>query len=195
MRICINESTLKQYNIPLENILVLIAAARDISLTDAASSLTSDGMISKFGQQGNWKITAKGAELLTSVLIDSEESPISDEKLIGLATTLKSLFPKGIKPGTNYYWAEGVSLIVKRLKIFFKKYGNNFSEEDIISATKRYIESFNGDYRYMKLLKYFIFKDKRGDGGEVEYDSDLLTYLENKEELSEANSNWTSDLI
>ena len=113
------------------------------------------------------------------------EIPDSTKKLMGLATELKNIFPKGRKEGTNFYWADGVALIVKRLKIFIKKYGDIYTEEQIIKAAKKYVESFNGDYRYMKLLKYFIFKE------EIESStSDLLTYIENAEEESDLKNNW-----
>ena len=102
-----------------------------------------------------------------------------NQKTDYLATQLKGVFPKGKKEGTNYYWAEGVALIIRRLKLFFKKYGNEFTDEQIIQASKKYVEGFNGNYQYMRLLKYFIFKEKIGAGGEVEGDSELISYIEN----------------
>ena len=91
-----------------------------------------------------------------------------------------------------YYWTDGISLIIKRLKIFFKKYGI-YSNEIIIDATKRYVDSFNGDYRFMKLLKYFIFKEKKGEGGDVESSSDLLNFIENNEG-EELSNDWSTEL-
>lgn len=38
----------------------------------------------------------------------------------------------------------------------------------------------------MKLLKYFIFKDVKGEGGSIEESSDLINFLENKD--SEINN-------
>ena len=74
-------------------------------------------------------------------------------------------------------------LIVKDLNNY-QKY-EIYTEEQIIKAAKKYVESFNGDYRYMKLLKYFIFKE------EIESStSDLLTYIENAEEESDLKNNW-----
>lgn len=108
-----------------------------------------------------------------------KDSKVIDHKsILELSKTLKEIFPKGKKEGTALYWAEGVSLIDKRLRLFFKKYGV-FSSEEIIDATKRYIESFNGNYAYMRTLKYFIFKDIKGVE-EIENSSDLLTWIENK---------------
>ena len=84
-----------------------------------------------------------------------------------------------------------------RLSKFFLKYGNNHTDEEIINATKRYVDSFNGNYQYMQLLKYFIWKNKvtgeevvRGRiVGEVERQSQLAAWLEDKEEKS-VNHDW-----
>jgi hypothetical protein len=74
------------------------------------------------------------------------------------------------------------------LKKFVLKYGN-YSDEEIIAATKKYVDSFGGNYMYMQLLKYFIWKNKVSgaeliDGrlvGEVEKQSQLAAYIEDKE--------------
>ena len=62
----------------------------------------------------------------------------------------------------------------------------------IINATKKYIESFNGDYKYAQLLKYFISKKVDGEKG-----SRLFAYIENadQEDLgNENNVDWTNAL-
>lgn len=111
-------------------------------------------------------------------LLDRKILETSYKDTLSLANTLKEIFPKGKKEGTSLYWTEGATLIDKRLRAFFKKYGE-YSKEEIIDATKRYVESFHGDYSYMRTLKYFIFKDIRG-AEEIENSSDLLTWIENK---------------
>lgn len=98
-----------------------------------------------------------------------------------LATELKALFPKGKKPGTNIYWAGGVALIEKRLVRFFEKYGNDYTKEDIIRATKQYVSSYEYNPTIMRTLMYFIYKDDVVNG-ETIYRSDLLDILENQEE-------------
>jgi hypothetical protein len=110
-----------------------------------------------------------------------------------LARELKNVFPQGKKEGLNYYWTESPILIAKRLKVFFKKYGENYSYEEILNSAKKYVESFNGQYRLMQLLKYFIFKDKKGIDGNIENESQLLNFLENKDQ-EDLNDEWTSEL-
>ena len=80
------------------------------------------------------------------------------------------------------------------------KYGDH-TDKEIIDATKSYVNSFNGDYRYMQLLKYFIWKNKVTGGelvdgrmvGEVEKQSQLAAYLEDTEETQIA-TDWDTEL-
>lgn len=186
----------RKNGVSLGEVLLLLAIYHKQNLNLAEASLVEKGYITAdrtpYSTQ-KWIVFSKGAELLNNVMADSMELSSSEDELTNLASTLKDIFPKGKKEGTAYYWTEGVPLIVKRLKLFFKKYGDKYTNDQIIEATKKYVESFNGDYKYMKLLKYFIFKDKIGAARNVEEDSDLVTYIENngQEDLSET---WMTEL-
>ena len=46
----------------------------------------------------------------------------------------------------------------------------------------------------MRLLKYFIFKEKVGANGEVEGDSELISYIENAGQEEDLRNDWTSSL-
>ena len=46
----------------------------------------------------------------------------------------------------------------------------------------------------MKLLKYFICKEKIGIGGDVEGESELLNYIENAEQTDILSDNWAYEL-
>ena len=74
--------------------------------------------------------------------------------------------------------------------MFFKKYGADYTDEQIIQATKSYVESFNGDYRFMRVLKYFIFKEEKGADGMVESTSDLINRIDNAGQEDTENNNW-----
>ena len=118
-----------------------------------------------------------------------------DVKDLGhLADKLREIFPKGNKVGTNYNWRGSTAEIARKLKNLVVKYGCRFTDEEAIEATKAYVASFNGDYKYMKLLKYFLLKTPRNNNGDVEVESDFMTYLENKEAAEENNNNWAVDL-
>lgn len=133
----------------------------------------------------NPHLTEAGIEIVESVLINSEfKSDNVRSRFDILADKLRELFPTGRKPGTNYMWKDSTAVISKRLKALVKKYNAKFTDEEAIAATKRYVEGFNGNYMYMQLLKYFIFKDDV---------SQLLSYIQNPEE--DINDNWVNELV
>ena len=70
-----------------------------------------------------------------------------------------------------------------RLKKFFKLYDNTYTDEQILTAAKNYVETFNGQYNYMRVLKYFIWKDEKklteDEKIQVVEISDLANYIEN----------------
>lgn len=183
---CLNNGTC------IGEVLLLYEYALKISPESMKQSLIDKGYITSAGNLfDRYTATDKAVKLLDNVLADS--SVDDDTKITELATKLKELYPKGKKEGTNQFWADGVSIIVKRLKIFYKKYG--FYDNDIIiKATENYIESFNGDYRFMKTLKYFLWSEKVNKAGEVEPTSDLLTYIENAGEIDELSDDWLNEL-
>ena len=46
----------------------------------------------------------------------------------------------------------------------------------------------------MKTLKYFLWSEKVNKAGEVEPTSDLLTYIENADEVDELSNDWLNEL-
>jgi hypothetical protein len=159
-------------------------------------SLVEKGMIGRDylsnGQPNGFFLTSKSIGLIETIITESDTYTEEEDRGIKtLAQTLKEMWPKGKKtPSVN--WTEGVQLIILRLKQFFKRYGV-YSNEDIIKASQAYINGFNGDYTYMSALKYFIWKNKVGADG-VEYESQLLTTIENYDHIEESRCDWTSSL-
>lgn len=200
--ICLSKSGCEKNNISFDEVILLFSIHNNINLNleNAYNELIKKGLITakrdNLFQQDGWRVTKKGNEILDSVIIDSGKKQESEDRLQYLATKLKEVFPKGKKDGTNYYWADGVALIVRRLKLFFKKYGyaEAYSDEQIIQATSKYVEGFNGNYTYMRLLKYFIFKEKVGAAGEIEGDSELINYIENAGQEESLRNDWTSTI-
>lgn len=138
-------------------------------------------------------ITEEGVNLITDIFINGDISAIDERRYEDIATKMRELFPKGKKEGTNHMWRDSAPIIARRLKLLFKKYNRLFTEKEILDATKRYVDSFNGDYRYMQLLKYFISKQKIEDGCTVE-ESQLLSYLTNEDQVNTTNDEWTTEL-
>lgn len=198
MTICLSKEGCQKNSISIGEALLLLAIHNSANLDKAQEELIKKGYITAdrngLFQQIGWRITAKGAEVIDSVIIDSDKKQEPNNRLIQLATRLKEIFPKGKKDGTNYYWADGVALIVRRLKLFFRKYGDTYTDEQIVKAAEKYVQGFNGNYTYMRLLKYFIFKEKVGAAGEVEGDSELINYIENTGQEDCLSNDWASTL-
>lgn len=199
MIITLNEDVINNNHSNLSEIIYLMLLYNNVSIPEIADNLMAKGYISLIYKNSEnelptYVINNSGSTFLENIILDSEkyngEGPLKQ-----LAIKLKEIFPKGKKPGTNCYWSEGVQLIIRRLKLFFKKYGDSFSNKDIINAAEKYVKSFNGNYTYMKVLKYFIFKEKVNAVGEVEGESDLISYIENAEEENEVDQDWTTTLI
>ena len=196
--VCLNKKAAQQNGITIDEALLMLVIHNKANLEGAERALIQKGLITAerndLFQQVGWRLTNKGTEVLDSVIMDSDKEQEPQDRLIQLATKLKEIFPKGKKDGTNYYWADGVALIVRRLKLFFKKYGNKFTDEQIIQAAEKYVRGFNGNYQYMRLLKYFIFKEKVGANGEVEGDSELINYIENAGQEENLRDDWATTL-
>lgn len=139
------------------------------------------------------------ANTVSSILLDSEKDNVKefDVRLENLAKQLMAVFPEGKKTGTTMYWRGNVKEIKLKLKKFFKKYSDQYTDEQIIQATKAYVSSFNGNYSYMRVLKYFIWKDERkidSEGkGFTEEVSDLATIIENAGQVDN-NDNWMNSV-
>lgn len=138
-------------------------------------------------KENHYEINPQWGDILEKILNESSESQDEEERLLSLAKQMRELFPKGKMPGTAFYYRCNNREVVLKLKKFFIQYGQ-YSDEEILNATKKFIASFHGELRYMPLIKYFISKNKRveDENGEfhIQETSELASYLEN-EDLSE----------
>lgn len=140
------------------------------------------------------KLTREGVELVESIFLNSEfkgDKGIDTDRYDELADKLRELYPKGRKEGTSYLWRDSHAKIANKLRTLVKKYNFKFTDEQAINATKRYIESFNGNYSYMQLLKYFILKKDKDTGEE---NSQLMSYIENEDCTDAANDDWMNEV-
>lgn len=196
MKLTIDERVLANNNLTLNEYLFLLFNARKGDVFKCIDSLIEKKWAdADLFDDTKVVLSDNAKEEIFSILIDSDklvEDKQNDFEII--ANKLRELFPKGNKAGTNYNWRGSTAEIARKLKNLVVKYGCKFTEEEAIEATKAYVASFNGDYKYMKLLKYFLLKTPRNNNGDVEIESDFMTYLENKGEAEEQNNNWTVDL-
>ena len=155
--------------------------------------LVQGGYITSAGCSGKYRVTNNGVSLLNDIMLNSDTDKNEDKVLEEIAIKLKEVFPQGRKRDTQLYWTEGVALIIKRLKLFKRKYNVDLDVDSVVSAAQNYVTGFNGDYKFMKTLKYFIFKEKKGEAGEIESESELLNYMENAGQTDVTDTQTTID--
>lgn len=186
----------KKHGLLLSEGIALLAIST--TTEDTYKLLVNKGLITKANgtmQSLNRKYNAteKGITLADELIADSEENIVAKEDNIKeLADKLRSIYPEGKMVGTSYYYRCNRADIVRKLKSFFRRYGE-YTPEQIIEATQRYVNSFNGNYTYLRLLKYFIWKDENKDG-EVLSISQLADWIENKNEVNATNPDWVTQL-
>lgn len=186
----------KKHDLLLSEGIALLAIST--TTDDTYKSLVDKGLITKANgtmQSLNRKYNAteKGIILADELIADSEESiVVKEDSIKELADKLRSIYPEGKMAGTSYYYRCNKADIVRKLKSFFRRYGE-YTTEQIIEATQRYVNSFNGNYTYLRLLKYFIWKDENKDGETLQV-SQLADWIENKNEVNTTNSDWTTTL-
>lgn len=205
MRFILDTDKLKEREIGISGCLFLLASYLGETIIEDATykKLSSRGLIFTEGFENGKPVsytpTQDGANLASQIITEcttlkASKEPISD-RFIQLAEKIRDLYPKGKKPGTSYQWRDSVELIATRLKTLILKYNVEFTDEEAIQATKNYIQSFNGDYRFMMLLKYFIFKNTN-DGVCINQNSQLLSNIAEIRdgEGDTSNTSWTSEL-
>lgn len=192
MRYTIDDTILSKHNLTEEEFIALIISFKDLDIKRGNDNLIAKGIADR-DVYDNSKIVLSNntRNLVSSIIIDSDKETINkEEEFLDVAESLRELYPKGKKPGTTYMWKDSNTIIAQKLKTLVVKFGYKFTKEQAIDATKRYIDSFKGDYRYMQLLKYFILKTDRSIG---EVRSDFMSYIENAGQ-EEVDSNWLSEI-
>ena len=195
MTITINEDVCESLGLSMPEVLALALVKTGTDIPLLFANLEDKKAIVK-DMFNKYLVTMGYDERLSSVLLDSDKDRQPQDRIELLASQMMELFPALKKAGSSQYFRGNRKDVTLRLKKFFKLYGNKFSNEQILAATKKYVESFNGNYTYMRVLKYFIWKDEKrvdSDGmGYVNEISDLATYIENNGK--EFNTEWAANL-
>lgn len=185
MKFFIDTKRIKEYNIHFDSLLILLGIYFNTPVRVLEYPEELKGYYMIHPELNRPYLTQKGVNIVEEVFLKSEFTDKQENlSLEELAEKLRELYPKGKKPGTAYMWRDSTAYIVKRLQAFEKKYGK-FEHEDIIKATQKYVNSFNGNYGYMQLLKYFIFKDDT---------SQLLSYISNLDDEDDCQIDWNTAL-
>lgn len=194
MKITIDEKQCLKHHLTPEEVLIILAIRSSKDFQGTLDNLVNRNILTNVDSD-DYMVTQRWSDELDEILLDSSGEIDDEERLNNLAQKMRDVYPKGKMPGTPYYYSCNKREVVLKLKKFFALYGN-YKDEDIIDATKRYVASFQGNYRYLPLIKYFIYKEKLklGEDGQqhVSPESPLATYLENKEDnnLVTASDDW-----
>ena len=196
MKIEVSDEICKKYNLSIEEALVLIGLK--YSSQEVFQKLNKERFLldlgsSIFNEETKYKLSRKANEALSCILAESTNAVAKRSTNIEeLADKLREIYPNGKIFNTNYYYRCNRQDIINKLKTFFKMYGTKYTDEQIINATQKYVNSFNGNYTYLKLLKYFIWKDERLKGESVQ--SLLADFIENESSEDTTNTDWTVEL-
>lgn len=200
MNVCFDSNKLISDELTKEEILMLLGIRLGVVITPSTyKTLHNEGYICIDSIDKDTlypdkiHITLEGEAALDGILassrIKSEDNMTYDE----LASKMIELFPKGRKPGTNYLWRASKLEIARKLKTLATKYKVDLEPSKVLQATSNYVKSFNNDFTTMRLLKYFIFKIEVKDGKE-EFNSELLSRIENLEQDTKEEQDWLSTL-
>ena len=194
MKYIIDEKVCEKHNLTITEVLCLLfLKSCDGNYSDVVSKLIKEEKIIELNTPDSNNIdylylTPHWDDEVSSIILESDNSVPDKDRIENLVNKMRELFPKGMKIG-NSAWRGNVRELKLRMQKFFKMYGD-YSDEAILKATKAYVDSFNGNYTYMRILKYFILKSEikqhQNDVGEVvsqvEDVSELANILENPEE-------------
>lgn len=197
MRFTIDSEACTKHNLSLSEVLgiLLIKFSETGNCQDTIDKLVSEEKLITLGDPINpysvYQVTQRWDDEVSAVLLDAEKSLPKADRIENLVKQMRELFPTGMKVGSSA-WRGNIRELKLRMQKFFRLYGD-YTDEQILSATKKYVDSFNGNYTYMRILKYFIFKSETkshlDDDGNVvrqlEDVSELANFLDNPErELS-----------
>lgn len=174
--ITINEDFLQERNLELDEFLLLLLVYRGNNLPTLLNSVLNKKYATPITSY-KLKLEDNIKTIIEEVLDQNKLVHEEIEDLDTLVSELQNLFPKGLKEGTNNPWRGSHAEIKNKLIKFQNKFNVQLNKEDCIKATKNYVSSFNGNYRIMHTLKYFILK-QINIGGELEIKSELLSFLE-----------------
>ena len=197
MNITISEEICKKNELKPEELLAILLVKTGTDIPKLFNSLTEKQILVK-DIFGGYMVTRRWDDVASTILLDSDKNKQSPERIENLAVQLAEIFPKEKKAGTCHYFRGNKKDTILRLKKFFKLYGS-YTDEQILEAARKYVASFNGNYSYMRVLKYFIWKDEVKIDGEgnryVDEVSDLANWIENSGQTNSLTSNWTSNLV
>lgn len=195
MKYVFEDSVINEFDITIEQAIGLFILYNKLDIDKLKEELQEKKL---FGES---TVTSKGLLVIHKLRLDSkygDDTNYDEQSLKELSEKLRKEFPEGKKEGTTQYWRGSNIEIYKKLDTLIKKYNFKFTEQQAINAVRKYVDSFNGNYKYMQLLKYFILKNIVTPNG-TEIKSSFMEYIENEndnENESFLNSEeWNNEIV
>ena len=201
MKITIDEDACKKVKLSLPEVLMITLVKTGVNIETLLKQMKEKQiLVEEHTLLGtNLLVTQRWSDLSDKALLSADKSVPDNKRLENLAKSLMEVFPAGKKEGTSQYWKGNLRDNTLRLAKFFKLYGDKYTDEQLIEAAKNYVSSHNGRYQYMRVLKYFIWKDTRkvnSEGeGYIEEVSDLAAFIENAKDEKNLKDDWMSTMI
>lgn len=197
MKLTIDQTILDKYNISIGEFMILYLSANSIDIKECIESIIKKNLADRnLFSENSIVVSDKVKDLITTIIIDSDKNVIDkDSEFLELANEMRELYPKGKKEGTTYLWRGTTAEVAKKLKTLVVKYGYSFSKEQVLKATKEYVNSFNGNYKRMRLLKYFVLKSERDADDNINIISELMSLIENEGQINEQREDWEATLV
>ena len=201
MKITIDEDACKKVKLSLPEVLMITLVKTGVNIEALLKQMKEKQiLVEEHTLLGtNLLVTQRWSDLSDKALLSADKSVPDNKRLENLAKSLMEVFPAGKKEGTSQYWKGNLRDNTLRLAKFFKLYGDKYTDEQMIEAAKNYVSSHNGKYQYMRVLKYFIWKDARkvnSEGeGYIEEVSDLAAFIENAKDEKNLKDDWMSTMV
>ena len=201
MKITIDEDACKKVKLSLPEVLMITLVKTGVNIETLLKRMKEKQiLVEEHTLLGtNLLVTQRWSDLSDKALLSADKSVPDNKRLENLAKSLMEVFPAGKKEGTSQYWKGNLRDNTLRLAKFFKLYGDKYTDEQMIEAAKNYVSSHNGKYQYMRVLKYFIWKDTRkvnSEGeGYIEEVSDLAAFIENAKDEKNLKDDWMSTMV
>lgn len=197
MKLTIDQTILDKHNISIGEFMILYLSANSIDIKECIESIIKKNLADRnLFSENSIVVSDKVKALITTIIIDSDKNVIDkDSEFLELANEMRELYPKGKKEGTTYLWRGTTAEVAKKLKTLVVKYGYSFSKEQVLKATKEYVNSFNGNYKRMRLLKYFVLKSERDADDNINIISELMSLIENEGQINEQREDWEATLV
>lgn len=179
MRITIDTDILSKNNLSMGEFLTLLFGFWNLHFYDCLDDLVKKNLVDT--DHDDIILSNNIKNLVSRVLTESDNKllkcPIKDFE--ALAKTLMKIYPKGTKQGTTYPWQGTVEEVAQKLRVLVVRYDFEFTEQEAIDATKKYVDSYKDDTTKMRLLKYFILRTYFDGKKDTQISSDLMTIIEN----------------